>query len=117
MFEDDEKPIRYHLTEEFALDSGERVFLDKLKTGTSDWVRQCDVPEDKKTPESLQAFVRETAITQGGEAWRAMTERGELLCVFSVYELAEELSGKKTITMHPTDQYFLGFARACLGAY
>ncbi len=107
--------IRYHLTEDFVLDSGERVFLDKLETGALDWVRQFDVPEDKKTPESLQAFVRVTAITQGGEAWRAMTERGELLHVFSVYELAEELSGKRAITMHPSDQYFLGVARARLG--
>jgi hypothetical protein len=115
MFEDDEKPIRYHLPEDFVLDPGEPVFLDKLETGTVDWVRQCDVPEDVKTPELLQAFVREIAITKGGEAWRAMTERGELLRVFSVNELADELSGKKTITMHPTDQYFLGVARACLG--
>ena len=46
-----------------------------------------------------------------------MTERGELLRVFSVYELAEELGGKKISTMHPTDQFFLGVARArlCLG--
>ncbi len=36
MFEDDEKPIRHHLPKEFAPDSGERVFLDKLKTGRLD---------------------------------------------------------------------------------
>jgi hypothetical protein len=114
MFEDDEKPIRYHLSEDFVLDSGERVFLDKLKTGTSEWIRRCEVSEDKKTPESLQAFLRETAITQGGEAWRAMTERGELLRVFSIYDLAQELSSKES-HMHPTDQYFLGVARARLG--
>lgn len=115
MFEDDEKPIRYHLSKEFALNSDERVFLDKLKPGTWEWIRQCDVPEDKKTPESLQTFVRETAITQGGEAWRAMTERGELLRVFSVYDLAQELSGKEVMTMHPTDQFCVSVARALLG--
>jgi hypothetical protein len=114
MFEDDEKPIRYHLSEDFALDPGEPVFLDTLETGTLNWVRGCDAPEDKRQPESLRAFVREVALTQGGEAWRAMSERGELLCIFSVYELAEELSGKKCNTMHPSDQYFLRLARACL---
>jgi hypothetical protein len=117
MFEDDEKPIRYHLTEKFVLDFGDRVFLDKLETATLEWARLCDVPEDKKTPETLQPFVREMAITQGGEAWRAMTERGELLCVFSVYEFAKELSRKKTSPILLTDQYFLGFARECLGVY
>jgi len=115
MFEADEKPIRYHLSDDFLLDAGELVFLDQLETGTSDWVRRDSVPEDKKTPESLRAFVRETALQQGGEAWRAMTERGELLRIFSVNELATELSGNKTITMSPSDQYFLGVARARLG--
>jgi len=56
MFDDDESLIRYHLSEDFELGSGERVFLDKLETGTSTWVRQGDVPEDKKTPELLQPF-------------------------------------------------------------
>ena len=114
MLEDDEKPIRYHLPKDFVLDPGEPVFLDKIETGTLNWVRQCDVPEDLKTTELLQAFVREKAITQGGEAWRALTERGELLCVYSVYDFATELSGKKTITLHPNDQYFLGVAYARL---
>jgi hypothetical protein len=30
---------------------------------------------------------------RAAEAWRAVTERGELLCVYSVDDLAEELSG------------------------
>lgn len=30
MFDDDEKPIRYHFPEDFELDPGERVFLDKI---------------------------------------------------------------------------------------
>ena len=115
MFDDDESPIRYHLSEEFELDSGERVFLDKLEAGTSTWVRQDVVPEDKKTPELLQPFLRETALARGGEAWRAMTERGELLRVFSVFDLAEEASGKKTLTLQPIDQFHLAVARARLG--
>jgi hypothetical protein len=110
MLEDDEKPIRYHFAEDFVLDPDELVFLDKLEPGTMNWVRRGDIPEDAKTPELLQAFVPENALAQDGEAWRAMTERGELLYVFSVYDLAMELSGKKTITMHPNDQYFLAVA-------
>ena len=46
----------------------------------------------------------------------AMTERGEVLCDFSVSDLAKELNGgKDCITMHPLDQFFLGVARARLG--
>ncbi|MGO8798408.1 MAG: hypothetical protein ACLQJL_04915 [Roseiarcus sp.] len=116
MFDVDEKPIRFHLTEDFVLDSGERVFLDRLEGGTSNWVRRYEVPEDKKTPHSLQALVCETALTLGGEAWRAMTERGELLRVFSVYDPAKEWSNKIVLTMHPSDQFFLGAARARLMA-
>ncbi|MGA2841715.1 MAG: hypothetical protein ABSG18_16330 [Steroidobacteraceae bacterium] len=115
MFEDDEKSIRYHLTKDFVLDPGEPVFLDKLEPGTTNWARQRAVPEDAKTPELLQGFMRETALAEGGEAWRAMTERGELLRVFSVHNLATELSGKEFITMHPVDQFFLSVARARLG--
>jgi hypothetical protein len=115
MFEDDEKPIRYHLARDFVLDAGERVFLDKLEPGTTNWVRQREVPEEAKTSELLQGFVRETTLTEGGEAWRAMTERGELLRVFSVHDLATELSGKEIATLHPVDQYYLSVARARLG--
>jgi hypothetical protein len=31
MFDDDEKPIRYHFPEDFELDPNERVFLDKIE--------------------------------------------------------------------------------------
>jgi hypothetical protein len=44
-----------------------------------------------------------------------MTERGEVLCDFSVSDLAKELSGKECITMHPLDQFFLAVARVRLG--
>jgi hypothetical protein len=115
MFDDDEKPIRYHFPEDFQLDPGERVFLDKIEPGTANWSRQSEIPEQAKTPELLQAYVRDVAITKGGEAWRAMTERGEVLCDYSVSDLAKELSGKECNTLHPLDQFFLGVARARLG--
>jgi hypothetical protein len=115
MYEDDEKPLRYHLPEKFVRDPDEPVFLEKFEAGRLDWIRKCEAPEGKKTPEALQALLRETADTQGGEAWRAVTGRGELLRLFSVNDLAKELSGKKTITVHPSGQYFLCVARARLG--
>jgi len=114
MFDDDEKPIRYHLDKDFVLDPGERVSIEKLDTGTTDWVRQFDAPEDAKTPDLLDALLHRVALDRGGEAWRAVTERGELLRVFSVYDFADELSGKEVITMHPRDQYFLGVAHGWL---
>jgi hypothetical protein len=95
MFADDEKPIRYHLLERFD-DPGEPVFVDRIEPGTVDWVRRFEIPEDARIPERLDALLREVAKTQGGEAFRAMTERGECLRVFSVYDLADELSGKKS---------------------
>lgn len=115
MFDDDEKPIRYHLpTGHFELDPGERVFLDKNKMGIS-WARRREIPESAMTPELVRAYVRNAAMTEGGE-WRAMTERGELLCVFSVSDLAKELSGGRDCrTMHPLDQLFLSLASARLG--
>jgi hypothetical protein len=82
MFDDDEKPMRYHFPEDFELDPGERVFLDKIEAGTANWHRESEIPDDAKTPELLRAYVRSTALANGGEAWRAMTERGEVLCDF-----------------------------------
>ena len=51
----------------------------------------------------------------GSKAWRAGTERGEVLCAYSVYDLADELSGKPVITLHPRDQLCLAVARAQMG--
>jgi hypothetical protein len=65
--------------------------------------------------ESIRAFVRRVALDRGGEAWRAVTEHGELLCVYSVNDLAEELSGKLVITMRPRDQLCLAVARLRMG--
>jgi len=114
MFDDDEKPIRYHLSDDFELDPVDCVFLDRIETGTSDWVRRLEVPQDVKSPKSLEAFVRDVALKEGGEAWRAMSDRGELLRIFSVYDFAEELNGKKVITLHPDDQYWNCVARGWL---
>jgi hypothetical protein len=44
-----------------------------------------------------------------------VTERGEILCAYSVYDLADELSGKPAITLHPRDQLCLAAARARMG--
>ena len=64
MFDDDDKPIRYHLTEDFELEPGEPVFLDRMMTGTSDWERTIEVPEDRKTPQALEQFLRATALAE-----------------------------------------------------
>ncbi|MFA6207364.1 MAG: hypothetical protein WC689_14230 [Methylocystis sp.] len=86
MFGDEVNVIRYHLPKDFELEAGERVFLERLETPTMNWIRHCDVPEEAKTPELLQSFLQEVLLALGGEAWRAMTERGELLGVSSVHE-------------------------------
>jgi hypothetical protein len=111
---DDEKPIRYHLTEDYELDPGDRVFADRLKTGTTDWERRLEITDHAKSPKTLQSVLRNIALKEGGEAWRAMTDRGELLRLFSVCDLADELSGRKTITLSDDDQYHLGVAEGWL---
>lgn len=40
---------------------------------------KCDLPEEGKTPELLQAFLDEVLLALGGEAWRAMTARAKSL--------------------------------------
>ncbi len=50
---DDEKPIRYHLTEDYELDPGDRVFADRLKTGTTDWERRLEITDHAKKPEDV----------------------------------------------------------------
>jgi hypothetical protein len=113
MFDDLE--IRYHFPDEIELDVGERVFLEKQVSGTCGFVRCGVAPEDARDMKSIRALVRHTALARGGEAWRVVTERGELLCVFSVEDLAEELSGKAVITLHPYDQLCLAVARLLMG--
>ncbi len=65
--------------------------------------------------ESIRVLVRSTSLARGGEAWRAVTKRGELLCVYSVNDLAEELSSKPVITMQGRDQLCLAVARLRMG--
>lgn len=113
MFDDVE--IRYHFPDEVDLDRSEPVILEKLLMGTSEFV-QCDVaPNDARDMRSIRALVRAVAVECGGEAWRAVTERGEVLCAYSVYDLADELTGKPVITMHPRDQLCLAVAGARMG--
>ena len=115
MFEFDDVEIRYHLPDEVDLDPCEPVILEKQLTGTSQFV-QCGIaPNDARDMKSIRAFVRRVALARGGEAWRAVTERGEVLCAYSIYDLADELSGEPVITLHPRDQLRLAMARARMG--
>ncbi len=111
MSEDDQKPARYHLPLDFALDPGERVFIERFDAEASRWAYHSNVPETARTPALLQSLLRELAFAQGGEGWRAMTERDEALRRFTVYDFAKELNGNKPITLSPKDQNVLGFAR------
>jgi hypothetical protein len=66
--------------------------------------------------EAIRNFVRSVALAGHGEAWRAVTERGEVLCVYSVYDRADELRGTgSAITLHPLDQFWLAVARIQMG--
>ena len=112
MFDDLE--IRYHFPDEIDLDPGEPVILEKQITGTAEFVT-CDVaPNDVRDIESIRALVRRIALDRGGEAWRAVTKRGEILCVYSVFDLADELGAKPVITLDPLDQLSLAVARAIM---
>jgi hypothetical protein len=108
MFDDEATMIRYHLPT-YVPPLTERVWLE---TGTApDWVIQGEVPDyAKKSVQALRIYLRHTALARGGE-WRATTERGELLSVFSVSDLKEELSGEKSLTLHPRDQFYLAVAK------
>ncbi len=55
---------------------------------------------------------QKAALTRRGEAWRAVTERGKVLCVYSVYHLAQELSGSPIITLNARDQLYLALSNA-----
>ena len=108
--------MRYHFPDEVELDAREPVIIQKLLTGTSEFV-QCGVaPSDIRDMELIRAYVRSTAFARGGEAWRAVTEDGDMLCVYSVHDRADELRGTKSaITLHPRDQLCLAIARLQLG--
>jgi len=111
----DSVEIRYHFPNEIDLELGEPVILEKKGTGAFEFVQCCVAPREVRDMESIRALVRSTALARGGEAWRAVTERGELLCAYSVGDLARELSGKPDITLHPRDQVCLVLARLRMG--
>jgi hypothetical protein len=113
MFDDLE--IRYHFPDEIDLDPSEPVILEKLITGTSEFAKFAVAPNEARDIESIRTLVRRVALARGGEAWRAVTERGEILCAYSVEDLADELSGKPVISLHPLDQLCLAVARARMG--
>jgi len=116
MSEDDEKMIRYHLRSDFVLDPGERILIESLEADTTRWVYQFNAPNDVRTSHLLQNYLRKIAREKRGwEAWRAVTERGEVLERFSVYDLAKELSGKQAITLHRDDQELLANAAEDFG--
>jgi hypothetical protein len=95
------------------------ILIERKEAETSDWAYQCNAPEAANTPEPLEAFLRNIATAPGGPggyAWRAVTERGEVIRVYSVFDLWRELRGKETcITLHPLDQFLFRVARVRLG--
>jgi hypothetical protein len=109
MFDDLE--IRYHFPDSVDLDPSEPVILERLRTGSHEWVRFGVAPDDVRGIDSIRAHVRQVALDRGGEAWRAVTERGEVLVVYSVSDRADELNGKPAVTLHPRDQLSLAMAR------
>ncbi len=82
MFDDVE--IRWHFPEEVELDPREPVIIQKLVAGTSEFVKCGVAPDGVRDMDSIRAHVRSLALAQHGEAWRAVTQRGELLYVYSV---------------------------------
>jgi hypothetical protein len=109
MFVDAE--IRYHFPIEVNIDDGEPVFLEQMLNGTSEFVRRGIAPNRPRNIDAIRASVRNAALTQGGEAWRAVTERGEVLCTYSVVDRAIELGANSVVTLHPLDQFWLAMAR------
>ena len=83
----DEAEIRYHFPDEVELAPHEHVTLEKLLPNTLEFSEYAVAPDDVRDMKSIRALVRSTALARGGEAWRAVTKRGELLCVYSVSDL------------------------------
>lgn len=66
--------------------------------------------EAKQSGRALRNYLREVALMIGGE-WRAFTERGELLAIFSIGQLFEEMTHRKIITLSYEDQIALRVAK------
>jgi hypothetical protein len=107
--------IRYHFPDEVKLDVCEPIFLEKFQIGTPEFVQRETAPNNARDMASIRALVRSKALACGGEAWRVTTERGEVLCCYSVSDLARELGANTIITMQPRDQLCLAVARQWLG--
>jgi hypothetical protein len=112
----DEEEIRHHFPDDevdLALDPSEQVLLEKQLPGGIEFAQCGVVPDDIRDMKSIRAFVRRVALAGGAEAWRAMTERGEILCAYCVSDLADELGGGPFLTRH--DQLCLAAARSIMG--
>jgi hypothetical protein len=107
--------IRYHFPDEVKLDVCEPIFLEEFQIGAPEFAQRETAPNNVRDMASIRALVRSTALARGGEAWRATTERGEVLCCYSVTDLAKELGANTIITMLPHDQLCLAVARWRLG--
>jgi hypothetical protein len=108
--------IRYHhYLDEIDLDPASPVIIEMTVSGECEFA-QCGIaPDDVRNMDSILTLVRSVALAGDGEAWRAVTERREVLCDYSVYDVARELSGRSVITTHPHDQTCLAVAQSLMG--
>jgi hypothetical protein len=74
--------IRYHFPLEVALDPREPVIIEKLIRNSTDFKQWGVAPDDIRDMASICTYLLEVARKHGGEAWRATTGRGEMLCAF-----------------------------------
>jgi hypothetical protein len=74
--------IRYHFPLEVALDPREPVIIETLIPNSTDFKQWGIAPDDIRDMASIHAHLLEVARKHGGEAWRATTRRGEMLCAF-----------------------------------
>ena len=88
--------IRYHFPREVELEADEPVVLERRLIGTSEFIRYGVAPNSARDMKSIRVILRDVALRHGGEAWRAITQRGEILCVFSAFDLAKELNHKRS---------------------
>jgi hypothetical protein len=73
----DDAEIRYHYPDEIDLDPREPVIIEMMVSGECEFA-QCGIaPDDVRNMDSIRALVRSVALAGDGEAWRAVTERGE----------------------------------------
>lgn len=90
------------------------TILESFESHSLNWLPRFAISDAPRSPEFLSALLRDVAIAMGGEAWRARIGKDDILCVYSVYDRAVELSGRKIITMRPIDRHFLQLAKSQL---